>query len=57
MRNGTGRPLPRRCDRAEKAPATKGWVRVTIPLESIDHVARELMKLDAERGGAGARGD
>lgn len=35
-------------DRAEKAPDTKGWVRVTIPIESIDRAAWELMKLGAE---------
>jgi predicted DNA-binding transcriptional regulator YafY len=29
-------------------PDADGWVRVTVPIESIDHAAREMLKLGAE---------
>jgi len=29
-------------------PDTTGWVTVTVPIESVDHAAREMLKLGAE---------
>jgi predicted DNA-binding transcriptional regulator YafY len=34
--------------RTAHAPDAAGWVMVTVPIESIDHAAREMLKLGAE---------
>ncbi|HKU95503.1 MAG TPA: WYL domain-containing protein, partial [Vineibacter sp.] len=34
--------------RATQAPDADGWVRVVIPIESVEHAAHELLKLRAE---------
>lgn len=43
-------------DRAENTPDREGWVRATIPIESIDRGAWELMKLGAEEEVVGPEG-
>lgn len=35
-------------DRAEGKADRKGWVKVTIPIESVEHAAMELMRVGAE---------
>ncbi len=35
-------------DRAPKKAGSKGWTRVTIPIESIGHAARELLRVGAQ---------
>jgi predicted DNA-binding transcriptional regulator YafY len=34
--------------RTADAPDAAGWVTVTVPIESVDHAAREMLKLGAE---------
>jgi predicted DNA-binding transcriptional regulator YafY len=34
--------------RSAEAPDANGWVTVTVPIESIDHAAREMLRLGAE---------
>jgi predicted DNA-binding transcriptional regulator YafY len=34
--------------RTAAAPAADGWVTVTVPIESIDHAAREVLRLGAD---------
>ncbi len=34
--------------RTTTAPDAEGWVTVTVPIESIDHAAREMLKLGAD---------
>ena len=31
-----------------QAPDADGWVTVTVPIESIDHAAREMLRLGAD---------
>jgi len=40
--------LAEAADKAGTEPDAQGWVRVTIPIESIDHAAQELLKLGCE---------
>jgi predicted DNA-binding transcriptional regulator YafY len=35
-------------DRSPKKPDKKGWMRISIPIESVDHAAVELLRLGAE---------
>lgn len=35
-------------ERADGKPDRKGWVKVTIPIESVEHAAMELMRVGAE---------
>jgi predicted DNA-binding transcriptional regulator YafY len=34
--------------RTATAPDADGWIQVTVPIESIDHAAREMLKLGAD---------
>ena len=34
--------------RTAAAPDADGWVTVTVPIESIEHAAREMLKLGAD---------
>jgi predicted DNA-binding transcriptional regulator YafY len=34
--------------RTAGAPDAVGWVTVTVPIESVDHAAREMLKLGAD---------
>ena len=34
--------------RTATAPDATGWITVTVPIESVDHAAREMLKLGAE---------
>jgi predicted DNA-binding transcriptional regulator YafY len=43
-----GTAVAQAADRTAGKPDRKGWVRVTIPIESVDHAARELIRLGAE---------
>jgi len=35
-------------DRTAEPPDDEGWMRLVIPIESIDHAAQELVRLGAE---------
>ena len=34
--------------RTAAAPDAEGWVTVTVPIESVEHAAREMLKLGAD---------
>jgi predicted DNA-binding transcriptional regulator YafY len=45
---GFGSIVAQAADRSASRPDKHGWVRVTVPIESVDHAAREMLRLGTE---------